>query len=186
VSPGSLRLFVAASIPEDQLDWVETQVAPLKHRWPQARWAPRSNQHVTLKFLGPAEPDRLAGVLRACELAAAGSRASPIGLQGLGVFPRPRAARVLWVGLDDPAKLLAGLARGLDDALEPLGFKGEKRPYSAHLTVARFREPTSIPELPVLGAPPRPFALRSFGLWRSHLSPKGATYESLAEFELSP
>jgi RNA 2',3'-cyclic 3'-phosphodiesterase len=184
-STSSLRLFVAASIPDVQLDWVEEQMAPLKQLWPGARWTPRANQHVTLKFLGTTRSEQVAEVMRACEVAAAGREPSTLGLQGLGVFPRTSAARVLWVGLDDPHQLLAAVADALDRALEPLGFKKESRPYSAHLTVARLRDPMRIGELPALATPPPRFALESFGLWRSHLSPKGATYERLAEFVLA-
>jgi RNA 2',3'-cyclic 3'-phosphodiesterase len=184
-STSSLRLFVAASIPDVQLDWVQEQMAPLKQLWPAARWIPRANQHVTLKFLGTTRSEQVSEVMRACEVAAAGREPSTVGLHGLGVFPRTSAARVLWVGLDDPRQLLAAVADALDQALEPLGFKKENRPYSAHLTVARFRDSVRIAQLPPLASPPPPFPLGSFGLWRSHLSPKGATYEPLAEFALA-
>lgn len=179
----SLRLFLAASLPE-HVTWVGGRVAELRERWPEARWIPPENQHVTLKFLGPTPESDLPGVVSVCERVAAVHGPEPIGLGQLGVFPSPRRARVLWIGLDDPAQLLASLAQALDAELAPLGFARESRPYSPHLTVARFRAPTVVRDPPVFREQPDPSDLRSFDLWRSHLSPKGARYERLVSFSL--
>ena len=184
MSSGRVRLFVAASVPGDQLDWVAAQTAPLRQRWPQARWAPRENQHVTLKFIGSVAADALDDAIRACRQVAATAERSEIGLTGLGAFPTARRARVLWIGLDDPAGVLVHLAAGLDAALRPLGVAPEKRPFSAHLTLARFRTPHPLAPLPALEEPPAAFTLDRFELWRSHLSPKGARYELMEAFPL--
>lgn len=185
-----LRLFVAAAVPELQRAWVTEQISGLMRRWPEARWIPRDNQHVTLKFLGSTPVARLEHVMVVCdEVAAAHRRRVPgdpnsLSLAGLGVFPSPKRARVLWVGLDDPAGLLAALAGALDGRLAPLGFEAEKRPFSPHLTLARFKRPAPVGELPPLAPAPGDFPLVEFGLWRSHLSPKGARYERLASYPL--
>ena len=179
-----VRLFVAASVPELHRAWVAGRVSDLAERWPEVRWVPSENQHVTLKFLGSTPLDRLEQVTSACKGVAARHRQSTVGLTHLGVFPSLQRARVLWVGLADPAGLLAALAGALDGHLAPLGFEPEKRAFSPHLTIARFRQPTKVASLPPLGDPPGPFPLRGFDLWRSHLSPKGARYERLQSFGL--
>ena len=182
--PRPLRLFVAVSVPEEQLAWVEQQSGPLRGRWPDARWIPAENQHVTLKFLGPASADLLDPIVAACHHAAESRTVGTVSLGGLGVFPSSKRARVLWIGLDDPAGLLASVAGALDDPLAQLGFEPETRAFSPHLTVARFKRPTPLGELPSVPPPPGPFPVAEFGLWRSHLSPKGARYECLATFGL--
>lgn len=176
-----LRLFVAAGVPPRELAWLADQTVSLRERWPEARWAPIDNQHVTLKFLGSTLLGALDEVVAACAAVAASAEPSEIALSGLGVFPTPRRARVLWAGFDDPRRTLAGLAAGLDDRLGPLGFVAEKRSFTPHLTLARFRAPTRVEDLPPL-PPARPFHLGAFGLWRSHLSPRGARYEQLQSF----
>lgn len=176
-----LRLFVAASVPPEQLEWLAGATAKLRERWPAARWAPPDNQHVTLKFLGATPVDRLEAVESVCRSVAAGRAPGSLRLAGLGVFPSSRRARVLWVGLEDPSGLLAELAGDLDAALEPLGYRTESRAYTAHLTLARFRDPVRIEVLPELPEAPAPFPLGSIGLWRSHLPPRGARYEQLAK-----
>ena len=176
-----VRLFVAASVPESELVRLRDETAGLRERWPHARWTPIENQHVTLKFLGSTPPDRVPEVIAACASVAAAIEQSELALEGAGVFPSRSRARVLWAGLDDPAETLSRVARGLDEQLEPLGYPIEKRRFTPHLTLARFRDPVRIDSLPEV---PRalPFPLGGFALWRSHLSPRGAHYEQLREF----
>lgn len=180
----SLRSFLAAPVPQPHLRWVGERQGELEQRWPEARWIPVSNQHITLKFLGATPEDRLSDVVSLCERVAARHAAAPVTLTELGVFPSRRGARVLWIGVDDPGGLLFSLAAALDRDLAEIGFGPESRAYSPHLTVARFREPTAVDELPPMPERPPPFRLASFDLWRSHLSPRGARYEALASFQL--
>lgn len=185
MSPDSIRLFVAATPPREHLEWARARTQELHARWPAARWTPVANQHVTVKFLGATPTARLDDVVSACRGAAGGVAPGPIGLEGLGAFPSVRRAKVLWLGLADPDGVLGALARALDPALEPLGFAPERRPFSPHLTVARFRAPEDLRPLPALeDDPPEPVVLAEVALWRSHLSPKGARYEALERLPL--
>ena len=181
-----LRLFVAVAIPREQLERVREQASELRARWPQARWTESANQHVTLKFLGWTAREQVDDVRTAIGTAAARHRPADLRLAGLGIFPGPRRARVLWVGLEDPEQMLTSLAGDLEDLLEPLGFRSEKRPFHPHLTLARFRSPERIAELPHLDLNLPPFALGSVELFRSHLHPRGARYEVLESFALGP
>ena len=56
--------------------------------------------HVTLRFLGPTDPARLADARAAVEAAAAGVRPFEVGLAGAGAFPDrgPPAGPVAWAG----------------------------------------------------------------------------------------
>lgn len=179
-----LRLFVAASVPQRELERLREETRGLRERWPNARWTEIENQHLTLKFLGSTPADRVQDVIAACASVAEASEASDLTLAGLGVFPSRSRARVLWAGLDDPAQSLARIAGELDDRLGPLGYPAEKRRFTAHLTLARFREAVRIETLPGLPAG-RPFPLEAFSLWRSHLSPRGARYEQLRIFAIA-
>lgn len=185
MSADALRLFAAAAVPREHLQWVAERTQQLRTLWPEARWAPIENQHVTLRFLGSTRLELLGDVRRVCRDAAASVDPTDVELGGLGVFPSVRRARVLWVGVADPAGALTRLAGSLEAGLEPLGFAPEKRSFSPHLTLARFKRPRRLDALPALVEPPGPFLLDSFGLWRSHLSPRGARYELLDSFPLT-
>jgi 2'-5' RNA ligase len=185
MSDPSLRLFVGVGLPEPQLTAVDDSVARLKKKLATARWVSVPNQHVTLKFLGWV-PGQLAGqVVDAARAAAADRRAWTTELTHLGAFPSTRRARVLWVGVDDPDGAMTSLAAALDQAVEPLGFEPEERPFTPHLTLARLKVPGRLPELPDLGdLARRPFRIDELRIYRSHLSPRGARYEIFEHLSL--
>jgi 2'-5' RNA ligase len=113
-------------------------------------------------------------------------RTASVRLTELGAFPTERRARVLWVGLDDPAGLLSSLATATDEALSPLGFERESRAFSAHLTLARLKRPASVSALmdePFDAGTP-PFIVDHLALYRSYVHPQGARYEVLERYPL--
>jgi 2'-5' RNA ligase len=181
----SLRLFFAVAVPAELLDSVRARSAELRNRWPDARWTAPENQHLTLKFLGATAPEHLDEVRRAGAEVAQSQPAAEVMLTELGAFPSIRRARVLWMGVSDPSGVLTALARGLSSALEPLGFVPEARPFVPHLTLARFKAPVRLNEDPSLDLEQAAFDVSELGLWRSHLSPKGARYELLESLPLS-
>ena len=172
-----LRLFVATEVPEDVRAAVADAVAPLRERFPKARWVPTQNQHVTLKFLGSTYP-RLVEWATATvgELA---SRHAPFTtrVEGLGAFPNARRARVLWAGLDDKGSAFGRLAADLDEALSK-EFEPEKRPLTPHLTVARF-DPTVAVASAEISFESEPFEVGRIVLFRSHLRRPAPVYEPM-------
>jgi RNA 2',3'-cyclic 3'-phosphodiesterase len=181
----SLRLFVAVDMPEEVKGALEEAIHPWRERLGAGRWVVPDNWHVTLKFLGRTWPRLLPVVEAVCREVAAGVASFQVELSGLGVFPGPGRARVLWAGLSDEDEQLTGLAAGLDAALAE-EFPQEKRAFTPHLTVARFNPPIPMREHTEalagtsIGAPS--FTVDRLVLYRSHLSPRGARYEALEEF----
>ena len=188
MSSERLRLFIAADLPPDLLEDLDHSLAPVRAR-PEvkaARWTVPANQHVTLKFLGWVDDGALDGIAGTLSSVATSHEPSTLSLAGLGAFPSERRARVLWVGLDDPAGLLAALAQDLEASLVPLGFEAEKRAFTPHLTLARFKPPASIAGVlsEVPGVAESSFEVGHLALYRSHLHPKGARYEVLGTIPL--
>lgn len=180
-----LRLFAAVRVPEEHRRRIDHSTRALREALPRARWVSLENQHVTLKFLGWTPSDRLGALAEVFEIAAAGRARSECSIAQLGAFPRARRARVLWVGLDDPAALLSGLATDLEASLEPLGYRREERPFTPHLTLARFKVPQRVEHLlPQLPDDLPPFPVDRLELFRSRLHPTGARYEPIACYEL--
>ncbi|GIV00240.1 MAG: RNA 2',3'-cyclic phosphodiesterase [Actinomycetota bacterium] len=179
-----LRLFIAVDLPQDVRELVDRGVEPIRERYPQGRWVPVRNQHVTLKFLGATWPRLVEGVLATVGSVAARHRPFETRVSGLGAFPSVRRARVLWAGLEDPAGRLAAIAADLDAELAR-DFAPEKRPFAAHLTVARFDPPVPLAEdLAEIGLESRPFEVAWLVVYRSHLQRPAPVYEPLATFPL--
>src|SRR5216683_19739 len=134
-----MRLFVALEIPVAVRENLAALLNSLRGLSPQTRWVRPENLHVTLKFIGEAPAAKLAEIRSAL----AGARSDqPITLdfRGLGFFPNEKHPRVFWVGIEGSANLKT-LAADIDGALDELGIPREQRPFSPHLTLARFERP---------------------------------------------
>jgi 2'-5' RNA ligase len=183
-----LRLFVAVDVPESIKGSLARGVAPFRDRIPGARWTRSEGWHLTLKFLGSTWPRLADPVKAAVAEAARGAVPFETALTEIGAFPSAGRARVVWAGLSDPDERLRELARSLDRGLRE-HFAPEKRAFSSHLTIARLNPPADLRSLipPLIGTSvsSRPFLVEGLTLYRSHLSPRGATYEVLERFPLA-
>lgn len=181
-----MRLFVAVDIPEAHKRSIEKALQGLRVLLPDARWAPRSNWHATLKFLGEVPDDKLPEVRTEIASSVGDSRPVRSSLTELGAFPSIGRARVLWVGLGDASGELARLAAELDSKLSLLGVRSDSRPLHPHVTVARMRIPLQMRDLLQEAGPfvleRKGFTISQAVLYRSHLKPTGAEYEPLATF----
>jgi 2'-5' RNA ligase len=185
-APGesTLRLFAAIEIPEPAKDAVWEAVAPFRDRFPGARWVPRENWHVTMKFLGATRRGLVEWVEQRMEATAAAHAPFETGMRGLGAFPSARRARVVWAGLDDDEGAMGRLAGALDAALAA-EFAPESRAFHPHLTVARSDPPLALPgEFADTALEGDGFATTSLTLFRSHLRRPAPRYERLATFAL--
>jgi 2'-5' RNA ligase len=152
---------------------------------PEVVWVPPANFHLTVKFLGAVDTDRLPDVERALGDAVAGVPPFALTLRGLGAFPSAARPRVIWAGTADGAAELAGVAVRVERTLSPLGFPAEGRAFSAHVTLGRVRTPRRNPKLAEVLAASASVELVSVpvarvSLMRSDLSPRGARYSELA------
>ena len=180
----ALRLFVAIDLPEDVQDEVDRAIGPWREAFPRARWAPRGHRHVTLKFLGQTWPRLSDWVPEQVGVVAATSSPFDTRLRGLGAFPSPGRARVLWAGLDDDNGRMAGLASALDEVLAK-EFRPETRAFAPHLTVARSEPPVGLPEgFGLTRVEPVSFRVDHLTLFRSYLQRPAPRYEPLGVFRL--
>src|SRR5216683_6152873 len=157
-----MRLFVALEIPVAVRENLAALLNSLRGLSPQTRWVRPENLHVTLKFIGEAPAAKLAEIRSAL----AGARSDqPITLdfRGLGFFPNEKHPRVFWAGIEASPNLKT-LAAEIDGATEKLGIPREQRPFSPHLTLARF-EPARLQE--TLRGAVQESAQREFGSLRT-------------------
>ncbi len=178
-----LRLFVAVEVPERVRAGLAEAVAPIRERFPKGRWVPEQNQHVTLKFLGATYPRLVEWVTSTVGEVASTHATFDTRVSGFGAFPNVRRARAFWAGLVDPDSRFASVAARLDEVLAR-EFKVEKRPFTPHLTVARFEPPVGLdPDEVVFES--EPFAVDRLVLFRSHLRRPAPVYEPMETFALA-
>ena len=137
----SVRSFVAIELSDELKQELKNLINRLRTDSPPvARWVDPAGIHLTLKFLGDVSADRLDAVRES--LAEAVGDFAPLRLEvgGLGVFPNPNRMRVVWVAVSDETDRLQALQRAVETSMEELGFPGESRPFTPHLTLARIRD----------------------------------------------
>ena len=180
-----MRLFVAVVIPSVVRDNLAALVRELRTFAPEEKWVRVENLHVTLKFIGEAPEEKLEPIRQA--LARVRSD-SPVKLdfRGLGFFPNEKHPRVFWAGIEASPNLKK-LAADIAMAGEKLGIPREQRPFSPHLTLARFatRRPPEKLQAPVRENMTREFGslqTHQFHLIESKLKPSGAEYTTLQSF----
>ena len=101
------------------------------------RWSDSEAFHVTLRFIGEVSDSEIMPICEAATEAASGIAPFEYRLEGLGVFPKPEAPRVLWTGVSGDVEPLNELHRRLDRAMMELGYRGDKLPWHPHVTLAR-------------------------------------------------
>jgi 2'-5' RNA ligase len=112
-------------------------VGPLRRGTSDVRWVRLDALHVTVRFLGPATDEQVPALASVVERVASATRPFAVELSGAGAFPDPQRPRVLWLGLATGAAGLARLAEATNEAIAPLGWTSDGRPFRAHLTLAR-------------------------------------------------
>ncbi len=181
MSGASVRAFLAVELPPEVREQVVQAAADLRRLAPErVRWVPEENLHLTLKFLGEIPSDRLPKLISQVERKLASVAVFEAELGGFGAFPSAKRARILWLGVTAGGAQLARVARKLDAAAAQVGVARERRPYSAHLTLGRLREPDGVEVL--RAEPPKrlPFRVEEVVLYESRLSSTGAVYVPLA------
>jgi 2'-5' RNA ligase len=125
-----VRLFAAVALPEPVERAAGEWLASLEAGFGRGvRWVRPEGLHLTLHFFGavPAEArPRIEAALAAG--VAAGGGPFELALEGLGAFPSPARARVVWVGAAGPGvERLVRLQRAVAEAVAAAGFPSEGR-----------------------------------------------------------
>jgi RNA 2',3'-cyclic 3'-phosphodiesterase len=183
-----VRLFIAIELPQTIRSAFASLLKELRAIAPQVKWVRAGNLHVTLKFLGETESAKLAALLNVLSTIRS---PEPVHLKfrGLGFFPHEKRPRMFWAGMEASANLKT-LAADIDQAVHRLGFPLEERPFTPHLTLARFQPPGIPPKL--LQAIQEKSA-QAFGSLRtgeihlieSKLKPIGAEYTTVQSFRFA-
>jgi 2'-5' RNA ligase len=184
----NLRLFIAIELPGNVLSALnrvqhdlqrDPALAPL-------RWARPEGIHLTLKFLGETPADRRPEIEAAISGAAAGVRPFQLHLGKAGRFGGRNAPRVVWIDVGGETVALSRLQAQIEHGVSPLGYPGENRTFSPHLTLARVpperaREVAGPLEeaLSRVVVPTASMQVEVVSLMRSELQRGGAVYTQL-------
>jgi RNA 2',3'-cyclic 3'-phosphodiesterase len=139
------RLFLAIPMPEGVRERIRALIDRLEPRaWPM-RWVDPDSAHLTLHFLGDTPPEQAEILRLALGPVVSHHLAFNLRTAGLGVFPKLKRPRVLWLGIWGPAHRLEAIYNDLGDLLDEMLFPIEEKPFSPHVTLGRVRGGHSVP-----------------------------------------
>lgn len=161
----SLRLFAAIALP----DHVAERLLALMKGVPGAKWRPRENLHLTLRFFGELTEPVAEDLDSAIEGAVRGHGPFEVRLKSAGSFggADPHA---LWIGAAEN-DALNNLAAACEKAARRVKLKPESHKFTPHVTMAYLsgapldRVQSFEQRLGLFEAPP--FTVESFGLYSS-------------------
>ena len=176
-----MRTFIAVDVSSGAIAKLQNEIMA------GAGWGARDvkpvdaqNFHFTLIFLGEKNESDISRIKdKMSEV-----RFEPFTLTyaGVGAFPKPGAARVVWIGVDrEGGQKLTALANSVVTKMAELGFSADK-PFSPHMTIFRARgRPVNAGDIATK------YQDRTFGsdlvdkvhLKKSDLSPSGPTYSNI-------
>jgi 2'-5' RNA ligase len=180
-----VRTFVAVDVSAGAIAKVQGEIMS------GTGWSPKEvkpvevyNFHFTLIFLGEKSDSNVARIKE--KLAEVNFEPFTLTYIGVGAFPKPASARVVWIGVDQEGGIkLAALANDVIAKMAELGFSADK-PFSPHLTIFRARSrPVQMSNIAAK------YHDRTFGsdlidrlhLKRSDLAPSGPTYSNIYTVE---
>ncbi|ELZ11595.1 2'-5' RNA ligase [Halovivax asiaticus JCM 14624] len=133
-----MRLFVSVDLP----DALAPAVAAVQGAFADASglsFTDPDQAHITLKFLGEVDQDRIPALEAALETAVDESDVTPFSVTygGLGVFPDLSYISVLWLGVIEGGDELTRLHKAIEARTTALGFDPESHDFTPHVTLAR-------------------------------------------------
>ena len=177
------RLFIAIPLPVPLCN----QLMGLFDRLRSIVWTRPEQLHLTLRFLGDVDTERVNPIEAALERV----RVEPflLSLSSVGAFPPREAARIIWVGVGHGHPRLNQLRQQIDDALLATGLPVDVRRFHPHVTLGRVKNdaaPGAAIEFlkrhrDFEGAP---FRTEAFHLCASELRLGGAVHTLKREFRL--
>jgi 2'-5' RNA ligase len=187
----TIRTFIALPLPDKVLAELDKLITGMKPLSRDVKWVRPSSIHLTLKFLGNLNPEQLAAVFAGMDRFFQQRQSSFTLVTGdPGAFPNSRRPRVLWVGVEGSGiPELLNVQNGIEKIMVEEGFPEEKRNFSPHLTVGRFKVARPAEKLMneyiTYNFPALEFTLREVLVMKSELKPSGAVYSIQKRYQLS-
>ena len=178
-----MRTFIALDLSDEVKKELARLENALKETNADVKWVNPDNIHLTLKFLGEVAEKKIPEINKIIDDIAASKQSFETNLFKMGAFPDLNYPRVIWVGIDKNCSEVENIASKIDETLLRIGFKKEKRDFSAHLTIGRVRSGKNKAglkeKLTSLEVDPKTCMIDHITLFQSTLTLKGPIYTPL-------
>jgi 2'-5' RNA ligase len=180
-----MRTFIAVDVSSSAVARLQNEIMS------SAQWGTRDikpveakNLHFTIIFLGEKSDSEVSKIKD--KMAEVHFEPFVLTYVGVGAFPKPASARVVWVGVDPKGEQkLTALANDVIAKMADLGFSADK-PFSPHMTLFRTKgRPVAISDIAAKyqGRTFDSDLIDKVHLKKSDLSPSGPTYSNIYTVE---
>lgn len=181
----TVRVFIALSSAPEVKKILTDIRDELKQEGGDVKWDTSDKFHITVKFLGDIEQERLPALSEAMMALSALQPSFELWYESIGAFPDVVHPRVLWAGARRNDSLTA-LHQSIEQACERLGYAREPRPFHPHITLGRVKRSKNVGRLTArlksLTFEPIKMHCSEVLLIKSNLHPTGSVYTTLNSF----
>lgn len=132
------RLFAAIKIKPSSnfLEISDALKKGLKHE--KIKWVEPNNLHLTLKFFGETQEDKIPEIVNALKLGLEKHNKFSLQISTLGIFGSKYNPKLIWVGLQ-PTDPLIQLVSSVHTELDKIGYFQDRQNFVPHLTLGRIK-----------------------------------------------
>ena len=178
-----MRTFIAIPLPDECRTMLDEMQRKLRSCGADVRWVAIPSIHLTLKFLGEADPAIIPELADSLENITRLQSGLTLRLHGMGCFPGGNNPRVLWCGVEGEIEKLSLLQQQVETACSRFGFAFENRDFRPHLTLGRVKGKGNLQALLdciKMGSDlESSFRTDHFNIYKGTLKPQGAVYTVL-------
>lgn len=185
----SMRSFLAFPISGALKERLKYILDRLHATGADVKWVEPQNIHLTIKFLGELEENRMESIISLLEERCREFVPITSYLSEVGAFPDLQHPRIVWAALDDSKKEIGGIVEVLRGEMIKLGIAKDEHPFKSHLTLGRVRSSANLKNLiqamhqiTFEGKIEQTFD--KIVLYKSTLTPQGPIYDVLREYGL--
>ncbi len=193
-----LRIFIAAKLPDETIEHIADYIDSISKRISGVKWEKPEKLHITLKFLGNIDDNKLSSVNNIITESVSNICRINMKVSHFGAFPDLSRPKILYVGFDKSHQL-NDLQSSIDMGLSTIGFEEEARKFIPHVTIARVKS-ARVKSARVKSArvksmckinPPLPIIeqkaseIEKIAVVKSSLTSAGLEYQNLFVYELS-
>jgi 2'-5' RNA ligase len=131
------RTFIAVALPDDLRKRAQAVIQKLLPIADNVKWVEPQSLHWTLQFLGNVPELEIGEICAAVAEGALEHEPFDLEIRGASAFPSLDRPRTLWLGVGQGRDEMIALQASIEKSLEELGFRGEARRYTPHLTIGR-------------------------------------------------
>lgn len=179
-----VRTFISVDLPQEYHESIAEIQSRLKDF--NVKLVKPELVHITLKFLGEIEDDRVQEIANSLD----NIDCEPFNatIAKVGVFPKPKYPKVVWLGAEGDFKTLHA---NVESVLKGFNLEEDNRKFSAHATIARVKRLPNQDKNSFLKTLDEIKDIEIGSMWvdtvklkKSTLTPEGPIYETLHEVKL--